>query len=383
MLDDRDRQPDPVSSPAGTRSGTTWSPRPGGNVTGFSGLIIELSPKRVELLSELVPQARVIALLVNPDDPSAEGLIGARQEAARRKAVQLPILKASTEGEIDAAFTTLLQLPAGALVVSPDPLFSSRRAQLVELASRHAVPAIYPWPELPAAGGLISYGANITALYRQAGIYAGRILRGAKPADLPVEQPTRFELVINPLPFLAVGSQRERRFAHREASVPRAREGIKTPSRRLTAAGKGGRIVNLASVAGLMAMPKRTAYVASKHGVVGLTRQMALEFGEFDIRVNAVAPGLVRTPMTERYFQDPAMAQTIRDIHAVGRWAEPHEIANAILFLAAEENAFITGTILTVDGGLPLAKRCRLRNVTMEVQYYPTPITKSPVAAVT
>jgi meso-butanediol dehydrogenase/(S,S)-butanediol dehydrogenase/diacetyl reductase len=128
---------------------------------------------------------------------------------------------------------------------------------------------------------------------------------------------------------------------------------------------------------------KRTAYVASKHGVVGLTKQMALEFGEFDIRVNAVAPGLVRTPMTERYFQDPAMAQTIRDIHAVGRWAEPHEIANAILFLAAEENAFITGTILTVDGGLPLAKRCRLRNVTMEVQYYPTPITKSPVAAVT
>jgi NAD(P)-dependent dehydrogenase (short-subunit alcohol dehydrogenase family) len=135
--------------------------------------------------------------------------------------------------------------------------------------------------------------------------------------------------------------------------------------------------------ASTMAMPKRTACVASKHGVVGLTKQMALEFGEFDIRVNAVAPGLVRTPMTERYFQDPAMAQTIRDIHAVGRWAEPHEIANAILFLAAEENAFITGTILTVDGGLPLAKRCRLRNVTMEVQYYPTPITKSPVAAVT
>jgi putative ABC transport system substrate-binding protein len=171
--------------------------RPGGNLTGFSPFQFELMPKRLELLTELVPQARVIALLVNPDDPSAEGLIGDMQEAARTKAVQLPILKASTEGEIDAAFTTLAQLPAGALVVSPDPLFSSRRAHLVELASRHAVPAIYPWPELPAAGGLISYGANITALYRQAGIYAGRILKGAKPADLPVQQPTTFELVVN------------------------------------------------------------------------------------------------------------------------------------------------------------------------------------------
>ena len=325
----------------------------------------------------------MIALLANPNNPNDERIIRDVQEAARTKGAQLPNLKAAAEDEIDAAFAALVDLHAGALLVDPDPLFNNRGEQVLALASRHAVPAIYPWRDLAAAGGLISYGANITALYRQAGIYAGRILRGAKPADLPVEQPTRFELVINPLPFLAVGSQRERRFAHREASVPRAREGIKTPSRRLTAAGKGGRIVNLASVAGLMAMPKRTAYVASKHGVVGLTRQMALEFGEFDIRVNAVAPGLVRTPMTERYFQDPAMAQTIRDIHAVGRWAEPHEIANAILFLAAEENAFITGTILTVDGGLPLAKRCRLRNVTMEVQYYPTPITKSPVAAVT
>jgi putative ABC transport system substrate-binding protein len=171
--------------------------RPGGNLTGFSPFQFELMPKRLELLTELVPEARVIALLVNPDDPSAEGLIGDMQEAARTKAVQLPILKASTEGEIDTAFTTLVQLPAGALVVSPNPLFSSRRAQLVELASRHAVPAIYPWPELPAAGGLISYGANITALSRQAGIYAGRILKGEKPADLPVQQPTRFELVVN------------------------------------------------------------------------------------------------------------------------------------------------------------------------------------------
>jgi putative tryptophan/tyrosine transport system substrate-binding protein len=172
--------------------------RPGGNLTGFSPFQFELMPKRLELLTELVPQARIIALLVNPDDPPrAEGLVRDLQEAARTKGVQLPILKASTEDEIDAAFATLVQLPAGALVVSPDPLFSSRRAQLVELASRHAVPAIYPWPEVIAAGGLISYGANITALYSQAGIYAGKILKGAKPADLPVQQPTRFELVIN------------------------------------------------------------------------------------------------------------------------------------------------------------------------------------------
>jgi putative ABC transport system substrate-binding protein len=171
--------------------------RPGGNLTGFSPFQFELMPKRLELLTELVPQARVIALLVNPNDPRAEGLIRDVQEAARTKGVQLPILKASTEGEIDAAFTTLVQLPAGALVVSADPFFSSRREQLVALASRHAVPAISPWRELAAAGGLISYGASIAGLVRQAGIYAGRILKGEMPADLPVQQPTTFELVIN------------------------------------------------------------------------------------------------------------------------------------------------------------------------------------------
>src|SRR5580704_15933032 len=122
-------------------------------------------------------------------------------------------------------------------------------------------------------------------------------------------------------------------------------------ARRLIAAGKGGSIVNLASTLGLMAAPNRAAYTASKHGVVGLTKQMAMELGERGIRVNAVAPGVVRTPLTERYFQDPAMQKTIRDLHAVGRWAEPAEIAAAILFLAAEENGFITGAVLTVDGG--------------------------------
>jgi putative ABC transport system substrate-binding protein len=171
--------------------------RPGGNLTGSSPFQFELMPKRLELLTELVPQAKVIALLVNPQDPRAEGLIGDVREAARVRGVQLHILKASTEGEIEAAFTTLIQLPAAALVVSADPLFSSHRAQFVELASRHAVPAIYFAREFVAAGGLISYGPSTLLLYRQAGIYAGRILKGEKPADLPVQRPTTFELVVN------------------------------------------------------------------------------------------------------------------------------------------------------------------------------------------
>jgi putative tryptophan/tyrosine transport system substrate-binding protein len=171
--------------------------RPGGNLTGFSNLASELTPKRLELLSELVPQARVIALLVDPDYPPTEGVIRDVQEAARAKRVELPILKAGTESEIDAAFATLAQLQARALVVGGDPFFNSRREQLVALASRHAVPAIYGVRENVAAGGLISYGASLTAVFRQLGIYAGKILKGAKPADLPVQQPTTFELVVN------------------------------------------------------------------------------------------------------------------------------------------------------------------------------------------
>lgn len=128
-------------------------------------------------------------------------------------------------------------------------------------------------------------------------------------------------------------------------------------ARRLVALGRGGRIVNIASTLGIMAAPKRAAYTTSKHAIVGLTRQMALELGEMNIRVNAVAPGVIRTPLTERYFQDPEMAQTIRDIHALGRWGEPKDIANAILFLADAENSFVTGTIMTVDGGWTAGKR--------------------------
>jgi putative tryptophan/tyrosine transport system substrate-binding protein len=171
--------------------------RPGGNLTGFGILTDELNPKRFELLSELVPQARLIALLLNPNSPSAERTTREVEEAARAKGLRLQILKASTEGEIDAAFLTLVQLQAGALVAGADAFFNSRREQLVALASRHAVPAIWEWREFALAGGLISYGTSLLGVNRQEGIYAGKILKGAKPADLPVQQPTGFELVIN------------------------------------------------------------------------------------------------------------------------------------------------------------------------------------------
>jgi putative tryptophan/tyrosine transport system substrate-binding protein len=171
--------------------------RPGGNVTGFSMLGAQLEPKRLELLTELVPQATVIAYLVNPTQPRTEGVIRDMQEAARTKRVQLQILKVGTESEIDAAFEALVQRDAGGLVVARDPFFFSRREQLVERVALHAIPAIYAFREFPASGGLISYGPSIPAVFRQAGVYAGRILNGAKPADLPVEQPTRFELVVN------------------------------------------------------------------------------------------------------------------------------------------------------------------------------------------
>jgi putative ABC transport system substrate-binding protein len=171
--------------------------RPGGNLTGVSLLTTELMPKRLELLSELVPQARVIALLVNPNNAITERIVGDVQEAAREKGRQLRILKAGAEGEIDAAFATLVELQAGALVVVPDPFFDSRREELVTLASRYAVPAIYGFREFAAAGGLICYGASFRAVSRQIGICAGKILQGAKPVDLPVQQPTTFELVIN------------------------------------------------------------------------------------------------------------------------------------------------------------------------------------------
>jgi len=167
--------------------------RPGGNLTGFTLLGGELVPKRLELLSELAPQTKVIALLLHPNSPATGGV----QEAARTKGLELHVLRASTESEIDAAFASLVPLHAGALLVAGAPFFFSRREQLIALAARHAVPAIYSEREFAAAGGLISYGTSRTAAYRQVGTYVGRVLKGAKPADLPVQQPTTFELVVN------------------------------------------------------------------------------------------------------------------------------------------------------------------------------------------
>jgi putative ABC transport system substrate-binding protein len=171
--------------------------RPGGNLTGVSMMMAELMPKRLELLSELAPQARVIALLLNPNNANTERTIRDVQEAARAKGLQLRILKAGTESEIDEAFASVVRLQAGALVIGADALFASRREQLVALALRHAVPTIYFAREFAASGGLISYGPSITSVFRQLGTYTGKILKGARPADLPVQQPTEFELVIN------------------------------------------------------------------------------------------------------------------------------------------------------------------------------------------
>jgi putative tryptophan/tyrosine transport system substrate-binding protein len=162
---------------------------------------VALNGKWASLLkeaSELVPQARAIALLVNPNSPQqTERVVHDMQEAARAKGVQLLVLNARSESEIDAAFASLVQGRAGALVVTAEPFINSRRQQIVALAARHAVPAIYGIREYASAGGLISYGASLSAAYRQTGIYAGRILKGAKPADLPVQQSTIFELVVN------------------------------------------------------------------------------------------------------------------------------------------------------------------------------------------
>jgi putative ABC transport system substrate-binding protein len=171
--------------------------RPGGNATGLSILFTQLTPKRLELLCELIPQARTIALLVNPNSPTAEPSIRGTQEAARAKGLRLSILNASTEREIDAAFATLVDSHADGLIVAADPFFDTKREQLVAPAAYYKIPTIYFAREATASGGLISYGSSLGAVYRQMGIYAGRILKGEKPADLPVEQPTKFEMVIN------------------------------------------------------------------------------------------------------------------------------------------------------------------------------------------
>jgi putative ABC transport system substrate-binding protein len=171
--------------------------RPGGNITGMGTLGVELEAKRLELLREIVPAAALIAMLVNPSNPQTETQSREAQTAARAVGQQILILSASTEREIETAFAALVQKRAGALLVGADTFFTSQAAQLVALTARHAIPAVYPWREHVAQGGLMSYGANLADNYRQTGVYVGRVLNGAKPADLPVTQPTNFELVIN------------------------------------------------------------------------------------------------------------------------------------------------------------------------------------------
>jgi putative ABC transport system substrate-binding protein len=171
--------------------------RPGDNATGVSILFTQLTAKRIELLAELVPQAKVIAVLVNPNSPTAEPTIREAQVAGHATALQIPVLKATTESEIDAVFATLAALHVDGLVVGADPFFDVRRTQLVSAAARQAVPTTYFAREFVDAGGLISYGTSLSGVYRLVGQYAARILKGEKPADLPVQQPTTFELVIN------------------------------------------------------------------------------------------------------------------------------------------------------------------------------------------
>ena len=170
---------------------------PGGNATGVSFAPAELMAKRLELLHELVPKATVIGMVVNPDNRNPELQVRKVQDAARSLGLQLQVARARTEAEIDASFATLLKLHAGALLVGSDPFFNGRRDQFVALAARHALPAMYDNRLFVAAGGLVSYGGSITEVYRQAGIYTGKILNGAKPADLPIMQPTNVEFVVN------------------------------------------------------------------------------------------------------------------------------------------------------------------------------------------
>jgi putative ABC transport system substrate-binding protein len=171
--------------------------RPGGNVTGATVIAGQLSEKRLELLRDLVPTARHIAVLINQDNPNAETDAPDLEAAARTLGIQIEFLEASDEREVDRAFVSLAQLKADALLLDPDPLFTTLRQKIVALAEQQSVPAVYYSRDYTGVGGLVSYGASFAGAYRQAGTYAGRIIKGEKPADLPVVQPAKFELVIN------------------------------------------------------------------------------------------------------------------------------------------------------------------------------------------
>jgi putative tryptophan/tyrosine transport system substrate-binding protein len=171
--------------------------QPGGNATGINILTAALEPKRLGILHQLVPQAETIAVLLNPNFPLYERQLRDVQEAARARGLKIHVLRAATDREIDAAFETVAREHIAAITVAADPFFDTRRDKLVALAARHAVPTMYHFREFAAAGGLMSYGIDNRDVYRQIGVYAGQILRGAKPANLPVLQPTKFEFVIN------------------------------------------------------------------------------------------------------------------------------------------------------------------------------------------
>ena len=171
--------------------------RPGGNITGVTSFIFDLEPKRLGLLRELRPNATTIAVLVNPNSPDTEIHVSDIQTAAHSVGQQIDVLNASTIADIDSAFARLVQKRADALMVAADPLFFNRASQLVVLATRHAIPALYSRREFVAMGGLMSYGPTIIESYRIAGVYTGRVLKGEKPGDLPIQLPTKFELVIN------------------------------------------------------------------------------------------------------------------------------------------------------------------------------------------
>ena len=171
--------------------------RPGGNITGVSTLNVEMGAKRLELLHEAVPLATTVAVLINPTDPSAETYARDAQMAAQKLGLQVEVLHASTERDFDTVFKTLAQLRAVALVIGSDAFLISQSEKLAALATRNAVPTISPYLDFTAAGGLMSYGDDLTELYIQAGVYTGRILNGAKPANLPVQQATKDELIIN------------------------------------------------------------------------------------------------------------------------------------------------------------------------------------------
>jgi ABC-type uncharacterized transport system substrate-binding protein len=193
--------------------------RPGGNVTGVANIAGSLNPKRLQLLQELFPAATRVAYLVNPGNSQVKASVSEVQAAARSSGTRLTVLTAVNEAEIDAAFTAMKGDRVNAMVVATDPFFMSRRERIVALAARYAIPASYPFREYPTAGGLMSYGPNLADGYRQAGVYAARILKGAKPGDLPVVQLTKFELVLNGATAKKLGVKVSRDFLARVDEV--------------------------------------------------------------------------------------------------------------------------------------------------------------------